>query len=118
VQSEAILNDVSYADAHRPSDPAFTGGPPGFSPDHRRFGVYGLVGYRTSFLGLMPFGGGEYYDPGLYVFNQSAVGFWGGLNCRPTPRVVLKAQFTHAFFPDDTSLGALNILDLQAAWSF
>jgi hypothetical protein len=118
VQSEAISNDVAYDDAHRPSDPGITGGPPGFSPDHRKFGVYGLAGYRTSFLGLMPFGGGEYYEPGLHVLRAKAVGLWGGLNCRPTPRVVLKAQYTHAFFPDAPAFGTLDILDLQAAWSF
>ena len=90
--------------------------------DYRRVGVYGLTGYRFEFLGIMPFAGGEYYDTGKAgAFGQSAA-FWGGLNVRPTPRVVLKAQYTYSWFPGDQpglpKDSHYNALDLQAAWSF
>jgi hypothetical protein len=57
------------------------------------------------------------------MFIPKAAAFWGGLNMRPTPRVVLKAQYTYAWYPDggvaipDDSEN-FNNLDLQAAWSF
>jgi hypothetical protein len=120
VQSEAIMNDVGYPDAHRPPVFAIAGGPPGFAPDYRSVGVYGLAGYRFPFLGIMPFFGAEYYDIGLYTFTPPSAAVWGGLNVRPTARVVLKAQYTYSWFskwqaPD---LGHYNGIDLQAAWSF
>lgn len=121
LQSEAIMNDVVFQ-GHRPVDQLALSGPPGFTPDYRRIGVYGLTGYRFEFLGIMPFGGLEYYDAGIGgPFGQSAA-FWGGLNVRPTPRVVLKAQYTYSWVPGDPpelpENSHYNSLDLQAAWSF
>lgn len=120
LQSEAIMNDIVYDDL-RPADPfPPPGAPPGFVADTRRIGIYGLTGYRFDFLGIMPFGGLEYYDNGAVLLAKSAA-FWGGLNVRPTPRVVLKAQYTYSWFvaageqPDDLHF---NSVDLQAAWSF
>jgi len=121
VQSEAILNDTAYDDPGRPPAFALDGGPPGFNLDSRRMGIYGLAGYRTSFLGIMPFFGGEYYQVGANSLTPPAAAVWGGLNSRPTPRVVLKAQFTHSWFDGKfpgKNPGHFNGLDLQAAWSF
>jgi len=121
LQSEAIMNDVVYQGL-RPADPFATSGPPGLVPDYRRVGVYGLTGYRFPLLGIMPFAGGEYYDTGKTgAFSQSAA-FWGGINMRPTPRVVLKAQYTYSWFPGDQpglpKDAHYNSIDMQAAWSF
>lgn len=118
LQSEAIVNDIVYDDL-RPAALVFPPAPPGFTPDTRRIGVYGLTGYRFDFAGIMPFAGLEYYDNGATFLAKSAA-FWGGLNVRPTPRVVLKAQYTYSWFvdfaePDDYHF---NSVDLQAAWSF
>ncbi len=121
VQSEAIMNEQKYSATGRPSVFVADGGPPGFAPDARRWGVYGLAGYRTPWLGIMPFFGGEYYDVGAYTYTPPAAAVWGGLNSRPTPRVVLKAQFTHSWFGGKfpgKDPGHFNGLDLQAAWSF
>jgi len=63
LQGEAIMNDIVYDDLRPATFPA-PGAPPGFTPDTRRIGVYGLTGYRFDFLGVMPFGGLEYYDNG------------------------------------------------------
>jgi hypothetical protein len=121
VQSEAIVNDVVY-DRQRPTDLVFSG-PPGFQPDYRRIGVYGLAGYRFAFLGTMPFAGAEYYDSSKSGFhNGKSAAFWGGLNVRPTARVVLKAQYTYSWFPGTPKGVAdgshFSAIDLQAAWSF
>jgi hypothetical protein len=117
LQSELIGHDVAYVDKVRPS--YSYGGPPVYTPDTRHWGVYGLTGYRFSFLGIMPFGGGEYYYTDDLAFAPKAVGLWGGINMRPTPRVVLKAQYTHAFHPGKTMpFPDADILDFQAAWGF
>jgi hypothetical protein len=116
-QGELITNDVAYDDRYRPVFGSFSG-PPGFNPDHRKFGYYALAGYRTPFLGIMPWLGGGYYDPGVQVIYESVVETWLGLNARPTPRVVLKAQWTHVWAPGENKFPTLDLLDFQAAWSF
>jgi hypothetical protein len=121
LQGEAIMNDVVY-EGLRPADAFAMEGPPGFLPDYRRVGVYGLTGYRFAFGGIMPFAGLEYYDAGRTGFLSESAAFWGGLNVRPTPRVVLKGQYTYSWFPGDPAGvpkdSHYNAVDLQAAWSF
>ena len=121
VQSEAMMNDVVY-DQMRPPAVVFAG-PPGFLADYRRLGAYGLAGYRFDWGGIMPFAGLEYYNnPGSNGSIGKSAAFWGGLNVRPTARVVLKAQYTYSWFPDDPVGIApdthFNSIDFQAAWSF
>lgn len=120
LQGEAILNEVAYDDRTRP--PTQIAGPPGFVPDFRRHGVYALAAYRTPFMNLMPFFGGEYYFLGNHSVLPDVMAVWGGLNMRVIPTVVLKAQYTHSWFPRDFAPGFrkdnANILDFQAAWSF
>jgi hypothetical protein len=118
-QSEIVMNDRAYTNAApRPPAFAFTG-PAGFIPDNRRWGVYGLTGYRFAFLGIMPWIGAEYYNLGQQQSDAAAI--WGGLNVRPTPRVVLKLQFTRSFFLeslDGLNFKGVSLADVQVAWSF
>jgi hypothetical protein len=90
-------------------------------PDRRRYGMYALVGYRTPWLGIMPYVLFEDYVFGTRELAEGVV-FTGGLNVRPIPAVVLTAQFTYATFPGaaDGTLGEqpLVYLGLQAAWAF
>jgi hypothetical protein len=121
LQTEVIMNDVVY-DEQRPVDTLVLEGPPGFLPDHRKYGGYALAGYRFELAGLMPFIGGEFYETGAPSGVDSAAVF-GGLNVRPTARVVLKAQYTYSWFFPDTPNPFLedahyNAIELQAAWSF
>jgi hypothetical protein len=121
VQGEAAVNDVVY-DEQRPVDPLVLQGPPGFLPDYRRFGAYALAGYRFEFGGIMPFVGIEAHETGVPLGFDSAA-FFGGLNVRPTARVVLKAQYTYAWFDPNIPNPVLenahySSLELQAAWSF
>jgi hypothetical protein len=93
--------------------------PPGFVPDFRTTAYYIMAAYRLPWLNLMPFVGYESVVAGqLTAFTGRA--YWAGLNVRPTPRVVLKAQLTKSAATRGEFLGAngLEALDLQAAWSF
>jgi len=122
VQGELLMNDLVY-DQQRPVDPLVLEGPPGFLPDVRKYGGYGLAGYRFNFLGAMPFIGGEFFQTGGGGFATDSAAFFGGLNVRPTARVVLKAQYTYSWwFPDDPESALAdshyNSIDFQAAWSF
>ncbi|HMA92752.1 MAG TPA: hypothetical protein VKP30_08705 [Polyangiaceae bacterium] len=123
VQSEAGMNDRAYA-AARASDAAFLGGPAGFVPDHRRVAFYTLLGYRTPWWNAMPFFGYEYMRVGRQELAPVLASAWGGLNVRPTPRVVLKAQLSWIYFPEKSQLpGATETpgfgkFETQIAWSF
>ena len=119
VQGELIMRDVAYDDALRPGSLPVPGAPPGFAADYRSLGWYAMAAYRLPWWNITPFFGGEHYVPGEeLVFDASAV--WGGLNIHPIPRVVLKAQYTQSWFPDDSVIGddGIQVIDLQAAWSF
>lgn len=89
-------------------------------PDGRRWGAYGLVGYRTSFLGFMPF---VMVERGRIVAPTPVIGtVTFGLNMRVQPNLVLKADYFYAWFPDaapgsngrDTVSGMRG----QVAWVF
>lgn len=114
LQGEVISNDVRYTDEGRPPN-----GFGGFYPDHRRWGMYGLTGYRFDFVGLMPFVAFDFNDPGPTGLGVPAMAFWAGINARPIPRVVLKVQYTYAWYLSDIwSDSRYSTIDTQAAWSF
>jgi hypothetical protein len=115
-----MMLDTAVDDRFRQAALPLPGAPPGFVPDGRGTGSYAIAAYRLPWLNVMPFFGGEMYDPGPQGQGASDA-LWGGLNVRPTPRVVLKAQLTHAWTPDDAAILGDNtywVLDLQSAWSF
>lgn len=123
VQGEAIVWDKAYDAATRPTNMGAPGAPPTWTPDQRNAGFYALGGYRLPWLGIMPYFGGEYYYLSKVSFVPDSFALWGGLNVRPTDRVVLKLQFTNARFPSKFLDGwkkppVLNQLIAQAAWSF
>lgn len=121
VQGEALLSDTAYEDSVRPVDFFAMSGPPGFTPDNRRRGFYAYGGYRTPWLNTMPYVGGEYYYIGKHspMLSKLTV-LWGGLNVRPTARVVLKAQYKHVrnAKPPVGPRTLYNVIETQAAWSF
>ncbi len=121
VQGEFITREVKYhREDLRPAAFTVPGVPSGFVPDTRSMGYYAMAAYRLPWYNIMPFFGGEGWYPGLEL-EPAAGAIWGGLNIRPVPRVVLKAQYTQSFFVDDTNLvgdDGLQALDFQAAWSF
>jgi hypothetical protein len=118
-QAEAIVNDRKFTAKGRPTQGD------GLAPDRRNAGGYALVGYRTPLAGIMPYVKGEYSpDPALQGLgvDQNVALFTGGLNFRPVPRVVFKAEYTYGFFPDHEpntfADNPLAGLDLQIAWAF
>lgn len=122
VQGELIMRDTSYDNALRPAATFVPGAPPGWVSDFRSVGWYALAAYRLPWWNIMPFIGGEGYTPGQELV-QDAGAIWGGLNIRPVPRVVLKAQYTQSWFTGETGTppvgdDGIKALDLQAAWSF
>lgn len=121
-QAEGIVNDIAYYEGARPEAAAGLNGPPGFLPDYRRYGGYVLFGYRTPWWNVTPFAIAEYNLWGKHFAAPDVAAMWVGINVRPTPRVVWKLAYTHAFFPNDTetdiTFNSLNLVSAQVAWSF
>lgn len=116
VQGEAIENEVAYTASGRTVSTSL--GAPAFDSDYRRWGVYGLAGYRFAFLGVMPYGSAGYYKEGSPSWIPKLWYYLVGLNLRPTPRVVLKLQFDYVHFYLDMPSPNAKMLTAQTAWSF
>jgi hypothetical protein len=118
LQGELIMHDLAYDDALRP---AILGpGPTSYYANHRDVGWYVMGAYRLPWFNIMPFFGGE-SDAAGEAFFPDGRAIWGGLNIRPVPRVVLKAQYTQSWFFDGTKVfgdDGIKAIDLQSAWSF
>jgi len=121
VQGELIVNQTKYAEGGRPQTQVVA--PPlGFQPDYRRWGVYGLVGYRTQFVQTMPYCMVQY----IYAPDNPQIppvtGYQFGLNIHPTPAVSLKAEYSFAHFSGAGSTGLgrypLRVIATQVAWAF
>ncbi|HLK88752.1 MAG TPA: hypothetical protein VKZ18_02600 [Polyangia bacterium] len=105
-------------------DANFRGFGPTFTPDNRRWGTYGLVGYHLPW-NLMPFASAQYYKfpetPGNQ-YNPAVRAFAAGLNYRLHPSVVLKAEYTYATLPGSPLAVVrdqpLNVLETQVSWVF
>jgi hypothetical protein len=123
LQGEYISRETVYPrdDVRAPAFP-LPGVPNGYVPDFRSTGWYVMGAYRLPWLNIMPFFGGESYHANQELVNNAAA-IWGGLNVRPVPRVVLKAQYTQSWFLEPlhfplVGASGLKALDLQASWSF
>ncbi len=118
VQAEFMTSHREFEDGARPRAqvPYLA-----YEPDHRRWGGYGLVAYRTPFWNLMPY----------FLFEQMkfAIGdtpnvaaIHAGVNVRPDPALVLKLEFFRVWFPGalPASMGKDNVsgLTAQVAWVF
>ena len=121
VQGELIVNQTKYSAGGRPQTQVVA--PPlGFQPDYRRWGVYGLIGYRTPFLQIMPYAMVQYvYAPDNPQI-PPVTGYQFGLNEHPTPAVSLKVELSLAHFSGAGSTGLgrypLRVLATQVAWAF
>jgi hypothetical protein len=121
-QAEWMLYERRFVEEGRP--PARTGG---LLPDRRKWGAYGLLGYRLPWFPLMPYGKVEYAPENtaelLGIPDRVAI-FTGGLNFRPLAQVVVKGEFTHAYLTeadgDTTGLSdhPIRFIDLQVAWAY
>lgn len=121
LQSELITQQRRYKDAGRPgsSNPFF--GRYLAPSDRLNWGVYGLIGYRFEWFGIMPYFLAQFmdaFDPAagaLYFVNS----FFAGINIRPVDVLVIKIEYNQSHFPrgfiigGDTQLG-----QVQVAWAF
>ncbi|MEI9949808.1 MAG: hypothetical protein WDO74_12715 [Pseudomonadota bacterium] len=121
VQGEAIMNEANFDTGARPRLSVLKP-PQGFQADYRRWGAYGLVGYRLPFVPLMP------YVIVQHAFSPDspsippATAYEVGVNYRPTAAVVVKLEYTdwHFSAPGAAGFGnyPLRILASQVAWAF
>jgi hypothetical protein len=121
LQCEVMSNEAVYDDDARPRVIGFDPRPT-FAADYRRLGGYLLAGYRTPWIGLMPYAMWEHSSYTHSDFVPPMSGWTAGLNARPTPNVVLKAEFSAAVFDGvgSTGLGTdgFQYVGTQAAWAF
>ena len=121
LQAELMTNEAAYDNRYRPRVVGFDPQPT-FAADYRRVGGYLLLGYRTKWLTLMPYGMVEHSSYTNSDFVTPATAWTAGLNLRPTPNVVLKAEYSTAFFKGVGSTGAgkdgLSYIGTQVAWAY
>lgn len=120
VQAEYIASERHYEDGQR----SLTVAGSGFSADGRILGYYVLAGYRFDQLwNVMPYAYYQDYRP----IDGFSTGFSGlksldvGLNFRPSPTLVLKAQVNYAVTAHhDALLDGITIIQYgaQASWVF
>jgi hypothetical protein len=124
VDAAKVVFRGEIIDSEHRYDGGFRGSGPAFTPDNRRWGAYGLLGYRLP-LGFLPYVIGQYYkfaETPWNVLNPSVHAYQAGLNYRLHPSVILKGEFTYATIPDspvalvrDTPL---KVIETQVSWVF
>jgi hypothetical protein len=118
LQSEFIVQQMAFKDPARPAsvDVRY----PAFQPDGRRWGWYGLIGYRTRFFGIMPF---AMVERGHLIAQTPIIATATfGLNIRAQPNLVLKVDYFSAWFPGalpgSNGRDSISGLRGQVAWVF
>lgn len=119
LQAEVIGNDVHFAAGERQAP--FFPTANAVVADYRRLGGYVLLGYRTPWLGVMPFVIGQHLNFADRDILPPATGMSWGLNVRPVPELVFKAEYLAGTFIGASSVGIhdpVRFLRFQAAWAF
>lgn len=120
-QGEIIMNEAKFDSGARPRVQVVNP-PQGFQTDYRRWGAYGLLGYRLPWLPLMPYVIVQHaYAPNTPNV-PPATAYQVGVNLRPTAAVVVKLEYTDWHFHGNGAAGfgafPLRILASQIAWAF
>jgi hypothetical protein len=120
-QGEFLMNESNFAKDSRPRLQVVKP-PQGYTPDYRRWGAYGLLGYRLSFVPLMPYAIVQHaYAPDT-PNTPPATAYEVGVNYRPTAAVVVKLEYQDWHFTSPGAAGfgnyPLRILASQVAWAF
>jgi hypothetical protein len=91
--------------------------------DKLSWGLYGLIGYRFEWLGIMPYFLLQTIDTAdslnsiLIKTSSTAL----GLNIRPIDVLVVKVEWVHGMFPDGNIVAnetTIDMLQFQIAWAF
>jgi hypothetical protein len=121
VQGEAIMNEAKFDEDGRPRVTVLKP-PQGFRADYRRWGAYGLIGYRLPIVPLMPYVIVQHAYAPDSPSTPPATAYEIGVNYRPTAAVVVKLEYTDWHFSAPGSAGfgnyPLRILATQVAWAF
>jgi hypothetical protein len=122
LQGEIMANEAVFDEDARPPPMGNQGTPGMFTANYRRWGGYFLAGYRFESLRLMPFAMVEHASYSDNDTQPPSTAYTVGLNLRPTPSVVVKAEFSYATFDGLGSVGAganpLSYFGAQTAWAF
>ncbi len=111
LQSEVVYSIIKYEDPYRPSSPPstianFLIGPSTLPmADHALLSVYGQVAYKLPWLELRPFVRLEWVDANDNIRSDAGMLVIAGLNYRPAPRIVLKAEYYSIWAPIDPDFG-------------
>ncbi|MET0790198.1 MAG: hypothetical protein ABW061_01640 [Polyangiaceae bacterium] len=120
-QGEFLMNETNFDTGARPRHQVVKP-PQGYQPDYRRWGAYGLLGYRLSFLPLMPYVIVQHAYAPDSPNTPPATAYEVGVNYRPTAAVVVKLEYTDWHFSEPGAAGfgryPLRILASQVAWAF
>ncbi|MEM6733250.1 MAG: hypothetical protein AAF658_16950, partial [Myxococcota bacterium] len=124
--AEYIQNDVAFTERGRPTTAEFwpfVGTDLQRQPDFRRWGAYGLVGYRIESIGLMPYALIERVDYGRSNPFEGIENWNFGLNWQITPYVVAKFELNRVELFGGATAELIAGEDFwginsQIAWSF
>jgi hypothetical protein len=90
--------------------------------DKLSWGVYGLIGYRFEWLGIMPYLLTQYIDSNdpITASVSKNSGFSAGLNIRPIDSLVLKLEYDEGHFPKGNLIASdpVRLMQVQIAWAF
>jgi hypothetical protein len=92
-----------------------------FPSDATSWGVYGLIGYRLPWFGIMPYYVGQYFDStSTNGIHSEITNMQFGLNIRPYDVVIFKLEYSYGFFAR-ALLGSndpIQFFQAQVAWAF
>lgn len=88
--------------------------------DKLSFGVYGLIGYRFDWYGVMPYFLLQNVDTSSNSTRIVDTGFSLGLNVRPIDALVFKLEFVEGYFPKGSFVtdDPIRLIQAQIAWAF
>ncbi len=120
-QAEILMNEAKFERGARPREQVIKP-PQGYQADYRRWGAYGLLGYRLPVVPLMPYVMVQHADAPDSPNTPRATAYEVGVNYRPTAAVVVKLEYTDWHFSEPGAAGfgkyPLRILASQVAWAF
>jgi hypothetical protein len=122
VQGEVVTQQRKYLESHRTGALNPLLGRYLAPNDKLSWGVYGLIGYRFEWYGMMPYllvQSLETNDVGTSGM-LSIIAWHVGLNVRPIDALVLKLEYLEGHFPEDFIVGGkpARLLQAQIAWAF